>query len=237
MAYKIPAIIHYTFKNNNLPKEIINVIEQNKRMCPGCEFRFYDDVACEAFIKDNFPDEVFAAFKKLNPIYGAMKADFFRYCVLYKLGGIYIDIKTKIKVPIFSLIRPDDICILDIPKRLETFRKCTKPTFEQWLLMFAPEHPYLRCMISLMVHYTQIRYEPRQICSIVLNTKQKILNVTGPDAFTKAIYRSNSKHKQILHRHINYTNYFVRAGTSNYKNMYAMNGEKHYSEYREPLYV
>ncbi len=56
MAYKIPAIIHYTFKNNNLPKEIINVIEQNKRMCPGCEFRFYDDIACEAFIKDNFPD-------------------------------------------------------------------------------------------------------------------------------------------------------------------------------------
>ena len=50
-TFKIPNIIHYTFKNNNLPKEIINVIEQNKRMCPGCEFRFYDDVACEAFIK------------------------------------------------------------------------------------------------------------------------------------------------------------------------------------------
>ena len=70
-----------------------------------------------------------------------------------------------------------------------------------------------------------------------LYTKQKILNVTGPDAFTKAIYHSNSKHKQILHRHMNYANYFDRAGTSNYKNMYAMNGEKHYSEYREPLYV
>jgi hypothetical protein len=88
-----------------------------------------------------------------------------------------------------------------------------------------------------MVHYTQIRYEPRQICNVILNTKQKILNVTGPDAFTKAIYRSNSKHKQILHRHINYDHYFVRAGSTNYKNMYAMNGEKHYSEYREPLYV
>ena len=58
MEYKIPQIIHYTFKNNNLPKEIINVIEQNKRMCPNCEFRFYNDLACDAFIKDNFGDTV-----------------------------------------------------------------------------------------------------------------------------------------------------------------------------------
>ena len=237
MAYKIPQIIHYTFKNYNLPKEIIDGMEQNKKMCPHCEFRFYDDVACEEFIKGNFPKQVFDAYKKLNPIYGAMKADFFRYCVLYILGGIYIDIKVKIKVPIFSLISPDDICILDVPKRLEPMRNCSKPTYEQWLLIFAPGHPYLRCMIKLMMHYIKIRYEPTQICNILLNTKQKILNVTGPDAFSRAIYINNSKHKQILHRHINYTNYFVRAGTSNYKNMYTKNGEKHYSEYREKLYI
>ena len=237
MEYKIPQIIHYTFKNNNLPKEIINVIEQNKRMCPNCEFRFYNDLACDAFIKDNFPIEIFNAFKKLNPIYGAMKADFFRYCVLYKLGGIYIDIKTKINVPIFSLIRPDDICILDIPRRLDKFRNCSKPTFEQWLLIFAPGHPYLKSMINLMVYYIKIRYDPIQICNVLLNTKQKILNVTGPDAFAKAIYRSVAKNKQVLHRHINYNKYFIISGAHNYRNMYTINGVKHYSEYKEPLYV
>ena len=237
MTYKIPPIIHYTFKNNNLPKEIINGMEQNKKMCPNCEFRFYDDDACDSFIKKYFPEEVFNAYKKLNPIYGAMKADFFRYCVLYIIGGIYIDIKTKIKVPIFTLIGPDDICILDIPKRLDLFRNCSKPTYEQWLLIFAPGHPYLKSIISLIVYYTQIKYEPKYICNTWLTTKQKILNVTGPDAFSKAIYISNSIYKRILHRHINYDTYFMRAGISNYKNMYKLNGVKHYSEYKEPLYV
>ena len=33
-----------------------------------------------------------------NNCYGAMKAYFFRYCVLYKIGGVYLDIKSKIKV-------------------------------------------------------------------------------------------------------------------------------------------
>ena len=237
MAYKIPNIIHYTFKNYNLPKEIINVIEQNKKMCPNCEFRFYDDLACEEFIKGNFPENVYTAYKKINPIYGAMKADFFRYCVLYIIGGIYIDIKTKIKVPIYSLIRPNDICVLDQPRRMEPMRNCAKPTYEQWILMFAPRHPYLKSIISLMVHYIQIKYEPKYMCNIVLTTKQKIMNVTGPDAFSRAIYHYNSKYKQILHRHIDYNIYFIRAGVSNYKKMYTKNGEKHYSEYKEKLYV
>ena len=237
MTYKIPNIIHYTFKNNNLPKDIIDVMEYNKKMCPNCEFRFYDDLACDAFIKDNFPDKVFNAYKKLNPIYGAMKADFFRYCVLYILGGIYIDIKVKITVPIFSLIRPDDICILDMPRRMELYRRCSKPTFEQWLLIFAPGHPYLKSIINLMIYYIELRYEPKQICNILLNTKQKVLNVTGPDAFSKAIYIFNSINKTIMHRHIDYYKYFIPRGTINYKNMYTINGEKHYSEYRESLYI
>ena len=79
--------------NNNLPQEILNVIEENKRMCPNCEFRFYDDNDCYEFIKNNFEPVVLEAYSKINPIYGAMKADFFRYCVLYKTGGIYLDIK------------------------------------------------------------------------------------------------------------------------------------------------
>ena len=237
METKIPKIIHYTFKNNNLPQEILNVIEENKRMCPNCEFRFYDDNDCYEFIKNNFEPVVLEAYSKINPIYGAMKADFFRYCVLYKLGGIYIDIKTKIHVPIFNLIRPNDICLLDIPKRLETFRKCAKPTYEQWLLIFVKDHPYLNCMINLMIHYIKHKYNPTKICKQIMNTKQKIMNITGPDAFAKAIYMSIFKQKHILHRHINYDKYFTRAGFINYTQMYKINGIKHYSEYNEPLYI
>ena len=41
-------------------------------------------------------------------------------------------------------------------------------------------------MINLMVHYIEIQYIPKLI-NYKLDTKGKILHVTGPDAFTKAI--------------------------------------------------
>jgi mannosyltransferase OCH1-like enzyme len=48
---------------------------------------------CREFIKNNFDEDVVCAFDNLIP--GAYKADLWRYCILYKKGGVYIDIKFK----------------------------------------------------------------------------------------------------------------------------------------------
>jgi mannosyltransferase OCH1-like enzyme len=232
--YKIPNIIHQTFYTKVLPSDIINIIQRNKRICSHCKFVFYDDNDCDIFIKNNFDGRVFRAFKKINDCYGAMKADFFRYCVLYKIGGIYLDIKSSINVPIFSLIMPDDICLLDIPRNdLESWR-INDPTYEQWLLIFAPQHPYLESMIQLMVSYIEKKYQPTIPNIPVLNSKQKILNVTGPDAFTKAVNYTINKKNQTLHRNIDYNKYFS-IKTTNYTKMYT-GGKRHYSAYNLPLY-
>ncbi len=233
-GYKIPNIIHQTFYTKILPPEIVNVIKKNKLICSGCKFIFYDDYDCEYFIKNNYDLKTYNAFKKINNCYGAMKADFFRYCVLYKLGGIYLDIKSSINVPIFSLIKPDDICILDIPRsNLEPWRT-NNPTYEQWLLIFAPGHPYLASMIELMINYIETKFEPKIPGFPILNTKQKILNVTGPDAFTKAVNSVIKEKNENLHRNIDYTQYFSWT-TVNHNKMY-INGKKHYSQYKLPLY-
>jgi mannosyltransferase OCH1-like enzyme len=236
-GYKIPNIIHQTFINTKLPVEITNIIISNKKICPNCEFRFYDDNDCDIFIKNNFEEKIYNAYKSINDVYGAMKADFFRYCVLYKIGGIYLDIKSIIKTPIFKILNKDDICILDIPRTdLEPWRK-NSPTYEQWLLIFAPNHPYLLEMINTMVNYIEIKYEPKINGILKLNSKQKILHVTGPDSFTQAInkYIKNNDN-QSLHRIINYDKYFALNNNKNYKSMYTINNKKHYSEYTESLY-
>ena len=87
-GYKIPFKIHQTFSNHNLPVEIKMVMNHNKRICRNFEFLFYDDNQCDNFIKTNFSDTIYDAFKSINDVYGAMKADFFRYCVLYIEGGV-----------------------------------------------------------------------------------------------------------------------------------------------------
>lgn len=235
--YKIPNVIHQTFKNTNLPIEIVQTINHNKRMCPNCNFIFYDDAACDLFIKNNFDAKIYQAYNNINDCYGAMKADFFRYCVLYKLGGIYLDIKSKINIPIFSVIRPDDICLLDNARpNLEPWRK-NAPTYEQWLLMFAPNHPYLLETIHMITKYIQIKYQPTIQGISILNTKQKILHVTGPDSFTRCINNYIKKYKVVMHRNIDYNNYFqLNPGGSAYKKMYTINNGKHYSEMNLPLY-
>ena len=166
-----------------------------------------------------------------------MKADFFRYCVLYLIGGIYVDVKSAINYPLFKIIRKDDTCLLDIPRtHLEHWRR-DKPTYEQWLLIFAPKHPYLHNMINQMVYYIENKYNPTIPNINTLNTKQKILNVTGPDAFTRAVNNEIVIQKKNLHRNINYNHYFVLSTTTNYINMYAINNKQHYSELNLPLYI
>ena len=237
-GYKIPNIIHFTFCNKNLPIEVLRVIEHNKKMCSNCKFYFYDDNDCDQLIKNNFNPEIYNAYKKINPTYGAMRADFFRYCVLYLYGGVYIDIKSKINYPIFKIIRPNDICILDIPRTDREPWRVNSPTFEQWLLIFAPRHPYLLSTINLMCKYIDERYIPTSVNGIPLTTKGKVLNITGPDAFSKAIKKSIlNNNNNVLHRCLDYDTFSKLNCEINYKKMYKMNNKKHYSEVNEPIYV
>jgi len=237
-GYKIPNIIHQTFCSKILPLELANVIKHNKEICKQCRFIFYDDNDCELLIKNNFNHEIYNTYKKINPAYGAMRADFFRYCVLYLYGGIYLDIKSKINYPIFKIINKEDICILDIPRTdLEPWRTKSS-TYEQWLLIFAPRHPYLLSIINQIYGYVNEKYIPEKINNITLSTKGKILHITGPDSFTKAINNYIDINNKILHRHVNYNTF---SDINNFKNiyikMYKINNKKHYSELDEPLFI
>jgi mannosyltransferase OCH1-like enzyme len=234
-GYKIPNIVHFTFCSTNLPIDIIKIIKKNKEISNFCSFRFYDDAMCDNLIKTHFKPNIYNAYLSINPVYGAMKADFFRYCVLYLIGGIYVDVKSSINYPLFKIIRKEDSCLLDVPRHnLEPWRK-DNPTYEQWVLIFAPKHPYLHNMINQMVNYIENKYNPTIPDMNILNTKQKILNVTGPDAFTKAINKEVIIKKNILHRNIDYNQYF-KLCSNNYKSMYKINNKKHYSELNLPLY-
>ena len=235
--YKIPNIIHQTFIDKKLPPDIAAIVLRNKRMCSHCKFIFYDDNDCDNFIKSRFNERIYNAYKKINNVYGAMKADFFRYCILYRIGGIYLDIKSVINYPIFKLINKDDTCVLDIPRNDREPYRFFSPTYEQWLLMFSPNHPYLLEMINTMVEYIENNYIPR-LENYNLNIKQKILHITGPDAFTKAInnYIKKNNNKN-LHRSIDYDKYFnVNILGEGYKNMYRFYNKKHYSQYNESFY-
>lgn len=88
---KIPLIIYQTWHTKDIPPKMKLCVERLKKENPEFEHHLYDINDCREFIKMNFSKDVLNAYDSLVPI--AYKADLWRYCVMYKNGGVYIDIK------------------------------------------------------------------------------------------------------------------------------------------------
>jgi mannosyltransferase OCH1-like enzyme len=89
----IPLHIYQTWHTKKLPPKMKECVEKLKKDNPEFEHHLYDIEDCRKFIGENFDKEVLDAYDKLKPL--AFKADLWRYCVLYKNGGIYLDVKYK----------------------------------------------------------------------------------------------------------------------------------------------
>lgn len=87
----IPLNIFQTWHTKNLPPSMNYASSMIKYNNPEFNYYLFDDDDCKNFIKENFDITVLNAYDSLIP--GAYKADLWRYCVLYKKGGIYLDIK------------------------------------------------------------------------------------------------------------------------------------------------
>jgi len=89
----IPLNLFQTWHTLDLPPKMKENVELLQTQNPEFKYYLYDDAMCRDFIEKNFPTEVLYTYDKLKP--GAYKADLWRYCVLYKYGGVYLDIKYK----------------------------------------------------------------------------------------------------------------------------------------------
>lgn len=87
----IPLTIYQTWYTKDLPPVMQKVVDQLKIQNPEFSYHLYDDNDCREFIRINFSQDILHAYDALIP--GAYKADLWRYCILYKNGGIYMDIK------------------------------------------------------------------------------------------------------------------------------------------------
>jgi len=91
MEQAIPLDIYQTWHTKELPPKMRECVERIKKANPEFRHHLYDNDDCREFMKNNFDKDVLDAFDRLIP--GAYKADLWRYCVLYKNGGVYLDIK------------------------------------------------------------------------------------------------------------------------------------------------
>ena len=100
----IPKIIYKTGIDDykNIHEDVYNVFQETINLNPEFKIKYYSDKDSRDFIKNNFESEILLTYDKLIP--GAYKADLFRYCILYKNGGIYSDLTQRFTMPFNKLI-------------------------------------------------------------------------------------------------------------------------------------
>ena len=182
----IPKIIHQTFHSRrDLPDFLAENIRKLQSMNPDWEYRLYEDADCERFIRENYDAQTFRLFQSIHPAYGAARADFFRYLLLYRVGGVYLDIKSGCAVPLNSFLLEDDEFLLSHwrdPRDGHHPEFQIASEFQQWHIMARAGHPFLAAVIAgvseNLRHYDPIDHGVG---------KRAVLQVTGPIAYTRAI--------------------------------------------------
>ena len=113
LGKEISRHIFQTYRaKTGLPHEIEQNIEHIKRLNPEYEYHLFDDEDIKAFILEHYGEVIWGYYQRIAPIYGAARADFFRYLLVYQLGGVYIDIKSSLDKPLKEVLRAEDQFIL-----------------------------------------------------------------------------------------------------------------------------
>ena len=121
---------------------------------------------CDDFIKNNFDEKTYQAYSML-PI-NVMKADLWRYCIIYYYGGIYADADTICKINPNIFINNS---LLTIVPENET-HLC------QWTFSAPKNSPILKTIIDLSVE---------RILNTPIKGEHIIHYLTGPALFTDGI--------------------------------------------------
>jgi hypothetical protein len=161
MGETIPRIIHQTSKSADLVPELQANVDHIKRQNPTFAYNLYTDRDIQTFIMDEYGESVLEKFLLISPRYGAARADLFRYLLMYKAGGVYLDIKSSTNAPLEMTLRPDDRYILSYWDNAPGGRypgwgrgegidpvDYPRGEFQQWYIIAVRGHPFLAAVID-----------------------------------------------------------------------------------------
>lgn len=202
---RIPRIIHQTYASPSVPPNLAANVDALRALNPDWQYRYWSDKLVHDFIYSYYGWDVLRSYLRINPRYGAARADLFRYLCLYQFGGVYLDIKSSCRQPLDEFIRDDDVYILSqwhhfdrpVGQREGIWPELSSipgGEYQQWHIIAAPGHPFLAAVLERVLRNIS-RYNEVLDGVGGLGT----LRVTGPIAYTLAIapIKQEHEHRQI----------------------------------------
>jgi mannosyltransferase OCH1-like enzyme len=210
---RIPNQVFQTWKSDFLDEEHYENLKNFQELNADYQFIFYNDKDMHEYMDSAWGHHPISSIFRRTKV-GAAKADIWRYCILFDLGGIYLDIDASFRQPLSQIIGEDNSEIIafeanqismnrsryrkqidqdllpfkDFVQMVEDLKQCSFPLQEhvvlQWALFFKPRHPILARVIEDITQNA-----PAFEGKVIHNMHKTICNLTGPIAYSKAVWQ------------------------------------------------
>lgn len=164
----IPRLIHQTAKTAEIPERWQGFQKKLRDLHPAWTYRLWTDDDNRNFVKSHFPEffDIFQALPK-----NIMRADVIRYLLMYRLGGLYMDLDYEMLKPFdllqYEVVLPREACTVQRPETV-----CNA------IFASAPGHPFFKAVID------ELRANPP------LGPNPDVENATGPGLISRVYRRS-----------------------------------------------
>ena len=219
-------------KNNYFPKTIhlvhknLHLLEKSyKQWCelnPEYSIELYDDDRCKKILLEEYGQLYLDIFNFIKD--GPIKCDFFRLCILYLKGGIYVDADIKPLVSLKEFIEDD----IDFATCISYNYKSYKNTFiyNPHFLLAKKYDEYLYKTINKYIEYyinkVEYSYWNYSICTLM----EKIDDFTIEKDSNNIFIKNNKKYKFIIeslivkstNEYYDFFNFNYNDFTNKYKN-------------------
>ena len=194
-------LIQTYYDKSRIPDKVFSNI---KKFAPDYEQIIFDDNDITQFLRKYFNSSVIETFNKLK---GAHKADLFRYCYMYKFGGVYLDIKTELVMPLNKIFDKN---------YTYTVISIVKDSIYQGIIASLPENPIFLKLIHFMIELVRNKvpslHVPREYIIFTIDFWNKIKEETGANP-------KPGENVNITNSHFNY--YLFKEGcTTNKEDCY-----------------
>lgn len=181
---KIPKVIHQIYEDLAGPPEyLLNIAESWKEQNQDWEYRFWNKHDMEAFMQEYYPE--------LIPIYGAFphnvqRWDAIRYMILYKLGGLYVDMDYECTENITPLLY-GVTCGMGLEPFGHNVRSRRQIIVGNAFMASVPGHPFMQELIDTIFYKLGDKIQ-----------QMHVMNSTGPFMVTKQYQESRCQDEVTL---------------------------------------
>jgi mannosyltransferase OCH1-like enzyme len=166
----IPKLIHQTSKTEEIPPKCIPHQAKLRALHPDWTYRLWTDADNLDFVRKEYPDflDTFVRLPK-----NIMRADVIRYLLLYRLGGLYLDLDYEMLKP-FDLLNYSAV----LPWETDSQRVPGDGRIANSLMAAEPGHPFFKMAID------DLKANPP------LDPASDVLHSTGPDFLTRILAKA-----------------------------------------------